>query len=161
MLWCHLDQQSVLQRLVVQDHLSEAIVVDLLTEMCCHPVSYTHLDVYKRQTTACWKYAVVCCKYLWNIISSSTYVTTVANFEDKRIIESARKGLYYFYYNLMPVSYTHLDVYKRQQQQQSKNKTTFQNFSTRKVSAITEVSPKETSKVTRYESCLLYTSRCV
>ena len=75
------------------------------------PVSYTHLDVYKRQEddgvvfaegnysngnqAGDWKY------YYQGKLSK------IINFEDTT-------GRYYYYTEYKPVSYTHLDVYKRQ-----------------------------------------------
>ena len=57
------------------------------------PVSYTHLDVYKRQIYSHVNYSV----------------TKIMNFIEKNI-------LYYLTRAIAsgPVSYTHLDVYKRQ-----------------------------------------------
>ena len=53
------------------------------------PVSYTHLDVYKRQAVPRW--------------------FSQQNEEDEEEIIEA-----YYKYRDEPVSYTHLDVYKRQ-----------------------------------------------
>ena len=56
------------------------------------PVSYTHLDVYKRQT-------------------DSDLNTVIIN-ADKDLIKRAVSNL--IQNSINPVSYTHLDVYKRQ-----------------------------------------------
>ena len=55
-------------------------------------VSYTHLDVYKRQTLAC------CCLGMWEPASPFSPVVSPT---------PCLTGM-------CPVSYTHLDVYKRQ-----------------------------------------------
>ena len=64
--------------------------------MTALPVSYTHLDVYKRQIPFC----------------KELYIE-----RDDFMIEPPKKYFRLFPGNevrLMPVSYTHLDVYKRQ-----------------------------------------------
>ena len=62
------------------------------------PVSYTHLDVYKRQ--------LICCVVDFGI----------AQFGLLNLIQKAYSGIAYLAIPviLIPVSYTHLDVYKRQ-----------------------------------------------
>ena len=59
---------------------------------CSWTVSYTHLDVYKRQT---------------QIISQFTE-------GDTQMILAGQKSLFANGLTFIPVSYTHLDVYKRQ-----------------------------------------------
>ena len=66
------------------------------------PVSYTHLDVYKRQVVAYHKIL----KEVGCSFSRDMY--------DKEVLRQVKKGLGTF----GPVSYTHLDVYKRQALQQ-------------------------------------------
>ena len=73
------------------------------------PVSYTHLDVYKRQTLQA---------------AQGTESTSIVNFENGKIAGAIRNyispemGAIYQKYTQEPlrVSYTHLDVYKRQGQ---------------------------------------------
>ena len=85
------------------------LVILVLTLAGRKPVSYTHLDVYKRQADALSEYKVA------KVNSLTVRVGVLANvmpaafefaFEaltDDTIFSGAR-----------PVSYTHLDVYKRQ-----------------------------------------------
>ena len=75
-------------------------------------VSYTHLDVYKRQ---------VCLRYITYCIIKLNCILLNINADAGRYIciESAR-GVHqanfclFMFQMLTPVSYTHLDVYKRQ-----------------------------------------------
>ena len=57
------------------------------------PVSYTHLDVYKRQHENCSMYGVMC-----------NLMFLIFKFSHS----------FPFFFTSTPVSYTHLDVYKRQ-----------------------------------------------
>ena len=72
------------------------------------PVSYTHLDVYKRQD------------YRGNTVeavSSSSYLYGAHCEPGMRVIAEVNESddsLYVTVYSYDPVSYTHLDVYKRQ-----------------------------------------------
>ena len=62
------------------------------------PVSYTHLDVYKRQS------------YDFTQLTDEELLAELEIVDDRRIwkiAEAIRRGM-------PPVSYTHLDVYKRQ-----------------------------------------------
>ena len=58
-------------------------------------VSYTHLDVYKRQVTAC----------------DNDYVSSGIRLQ---LADSFLEIGYYDFISRISVSYTHLDVYKRQ-----------------------------------------------
>ena len=82
--------------------------------MCTHPVSYTHLDVYKRQpdNKSIWIglttiYGIGRPKSLTILeeigIDFMTKVKDLTDEQEKKISEA-----------LKAVSYTHLDVYKRQ-----------------------------------------------
>ena len=69
------------------------------------PVSYTHLDVYKRQ--------VLPLGYSFNLDGSMMYMTFASMFIAQAYnITSITGDL--TQQIIMPVSYTHLDVYKRQ-----------------------------------------------
>ena len=63
------------------------------------PVSYTHLDVYKRQ-------------YTGSMLEVSNTLGT--NSEDITMGYYAASAGMAIAYPIIPVSYTHLDVYKRQ-----------------------------------------------
>ena len=66
-------------------------------------VSYTHLDVYKRQTSSCRV-----------IFGEADFLPglVVDKYEDVLVVECLALGMEQF----KAVSYTHLDVYKRQSQ---------------------------------------------
>ena len=64
------------------------------------PVSYTHLDVYKRQVG--W-FGVLC--ITMSVVVGFLYILYVCVLFVLVIVRSKQ---------FMPVSYTHLDVYKRQ-----------------------------------------------
>ena len=66
--------------------------------MYCIPVSYTHLDVYKRQVNA--HEFMAHAEYYGGDIKESARILL----KDKSAWER----------RILPVSYTHLDVYKRQ-----------------------------------------------
>ena len=78
---------------------------------CFNPVSYTHLDVYKRQ-----EYVPVEDYHLWSrLIVKTQFYIIQESLVDYRIhdsnisqtkIDNVKRS--------NPVSYTHLDVYKRQ-----------------------------------------------
>ena len=72
------------------------------------PVSYTHLDVYKRQRYSSLFHSSVISSSLETICSlcDNRYMNIVISFL-VRVISSSL-------YLITPVSYTHLDVYKRQ-----------------------------------------------
>ena len=83
------------------------------------PVSYTHLDVYKRQVLGSGSlYAGMLFHLLYNGLSlvlsggGQTGQTLLAQIGGLQGVWTllARTGLY----GMVPVSYTHLDVYKRQ-----------------------------------------------
>ena len=65
-------------------------------------VSYTHLDVYKRQL-----------QYLKE--KKQDFVTDSTNLEDDALRNKIRHHVVPLLESINPVSYTHLDVYKRQQ----------------------------------------------
>ena len=75
--------------------------------MTCAPVSYTHLDVYKRQYDMSLNAAVL------TAVEEGQYTINVSNSVllpmGKPPIEGTVDAL-----TIAPVSYTHLDVYKRQ-----------------------------------------------
>ena len=71
-------------------------------------VSYTHLDVYKRQDTACD--LSVCLSMVSSLLDRPVSDKLIA------IGEVGLGGEVRSVPNLEPVSYTHLDVYKRQRQ---------------------------------------------
>ena len=73
------------------------------------PVSYTHLDVYKRQ------------EYCGAVIKNEFYDWQTESFEIYESISTNLKSFlqllvsgYILFLCVFPVSYTHLDVYKRQ-----------------------------------------------
>ena len=70
-------------------------------------VSYTHLDVYKRQIVNSMQYLVAARKHEFGILRAMGI--TDAGFRKMLVKEGIRYGVY-----SSPVSYTHLDVYKRQ-----------------------------------------------
>ena len=78
-----------------------------LPERAVWPVSYTHLDVYKRQI-----------KTRGNNLYSSFDTAVVGLFEwvDGKNVETdqTKSTEYQMLCKIYPVSYTHLDVYKRQ-----------------------------------------------
>ena len=76
------------------------------------PVSYTHLDVYKRQTSSC---------FLTHLIDSAVSITLQPDTGvSKRLSAAAQEILFNSGNEIswrtvsIAVSYTHLDVYKRQ-----------------------------------------------
>ena len=80
--------------------------VAVVTGAAGTPVSYTHLDVYKRQSLDC-------------VIENNLFHDVILNGKDMAAVYGGRdarcQGLIIrnnHFYN--PVSYTHLDVYKRQ-----------------------------------------------
>ena len=94
------------------------------------PVSYTHLDVYKRQVHT-WTDTVWLTRdrtrpsNTGSLLGSITHTGNLAVGEDYlgtlqvTIPDGQLSGNYYIAvwsdaYNVIPVSYTHLDVYKRQ-----------------------------------------------
>ena len=74
-----------------------------------YPVSYTHLDVYKRQ--ACDKLIPVTLE-----LGGKSANIVFDDADLKQAIDGACKGILF-----NPVSYTHLDVYKRQRKNRNKN----------------------------------------
>ena len=68
------------------------------------PVSYTHLDVYKRQVV------VVGCGTQKKVNLTGSVGLATAKEIEARPVANATQALQ----GLLPVSYTHLDVYKRQ-----------------------------------------------
>ena len=66
------------------------------------PVSYTHLDVYKRQP-------------YYNIPDSDSYIYVVFEQETGYMVSNCAKLQW------EPVSYTHLDVYKRQERESAEH----------------------------------------
>ena len=70
--------------------------------ICYFPVSYTHLDVYKRQLLNSWLNQFTETTSLWYALSRSYSINLPSSFSTAH--PSA----------LESVSYTHLDVYKRQ-----------------------------------------------
>ena len=82
----------------------------LILKNCLAPVSYTHLDVYKRQT-------LVDISFCDNKYSEHDVTETIANLKElqSRLNDSEQSK--------NAVSYTHLDVYKRQYSGCFKNKS--------------------------------------
>ena len=79
------------------------------------PVSYTHLDVYKRQLISfCavfpYYHIVIFILQISNVMLFCKRNTIITDFF--RISRTMRYATDFF--KIMPVSYTHLDVYKRQ-----------------------------------------------
>ena len=77
--------------------------------MCLKSVSYTHLDVYKRQTLGC----------ALELSSMGIRVDADALARQLSIAGCGERAALPFHKMLLtdePVSYTHLDVYKRQSQ---------------------------------------------
>ena len=83
-LWQSFEAYSTRRRLVIQVHLI--------------PVSYTHLDVYKRQLMQCSDF------FDEHKDINQVAVRNTA-FSAKKVKDDG---------DITPVSYTHLDVYKRQ-----------------------------------------------
>ena len=69
---------------------------------CLEPVSYTHLDVYKRQEGTATRI-----KGKWMLIT--TNMNEIPKQENAMTGDGNASGT-----DIYPVSYTHLDVYKRQ-----------------------------------------------
>ena len=83
----------------------------LLFATSCRAVSYTHLDVYKRQEL---NHELIKFFSLGITKSNSTFL-----YFDNEISYTHLYSLHFstaFSMSISPVSYTHLDVYKRQQQ---------------------------------------------
>ena len=78
--------------------------------MCPIPVSYTHLDVYKRQVL--WRVITKLEKSLIIILEITVSGTPAFNFAGYDMVCVIRLKLLYI--GIKSVSYTHLDVYKRQ-----------------------------------------------
>ena len=83
------------------------------------PVSYTHLDVYKRQVYFVLdKYlyfktitGLLSICFFWRLHTAGTWsCTSTDDLFDKNLFYGAET----VWYTIVPVSYTHLDVYKRQ-----------------------------------------------
>ena len=86
---------------------------------CITPVSYTHLDVYKRQGILKERMAALMTDGLRaQILEANGYRTQILEFIDMAhtpknlLIRAVYNG--HCADNKAPVSYTHLDVYKRQ-----------------------------------------------
>ena len=91
------------------------------------PVSYTHLDVYKRQLMMCAKVQKVGSVLLMGLITGLIYYVTgqftvviLVSFVIACGLAELIRGLTHYrsmagnLVSFVPVSYTHLDVYKRQ-----------------------------------------------
>ena len=88
---------------------------------CIRTVSYTHLDVYKRQhvgTVLLGLLAVYGLNMLGTILSTNLFSGTspldLVLSEVFMLVVSLIVGIISAGFGYMPVSYTHLDVYKRQ-----------------------------------------------
>ena len=90
-------------------------------------VSYTHLDVYKRQLTACGQkesentvYSIGISQYGEHASLDNCRIGFLQGLEEAGLVEGTDFTVDYqnagFDDNIAPVSYTHLDVYKRQEQ---------------------------------------------
>ena len=55
----------MMERLFQQDHVSKDSMTEIaeMKEQVLEPVSYTHLDVYKRQVGIYWRHMMPECKY--------------------------------------------------------------------------------------------------
>ena len=82
-------------------------------QICCYrSVSYTHLDVYKRQHRLSVKF-----NKLWVVAEIVLFVLVGATLDIKYAVSAGVLSIILILGVLvfrMPVSYTHLDVYKRQ-----------------------------------------------
>ena len=76
-------------------------------------VSYTHLDVYKRQGNNTYPDT----NYAASQYYDESYEARINRFDEPYVSTSYYSDIYtapYYYYDPSPVSYTHLEVYKRQ-----------------------------------------------
>ena len=80
-------------------------MIPLFVTYECTTVSYTHLDVYKRQDDILCEHALYECV---KALNENPDTDVLYSDEDKMSMKA--------------VSYTHLDVYKRQVQQPQKNR---------------------------------------
>ena len=78
------------------------------------PVSYTHLDVYKRQNADSFlqRQVIVVFSEVWKLHALCYIVGQIAGWLGVRYLSGICRLLYRG--GFRPVSYTHLDVYKRQ-----------------------------------------------
>ena len=121
------------------------------------PVSYTHLDVYKRQHWLCLKIIVIpafagmtkeCCWLTWSQRSQA-------------LSPHCRNPLPLPPPSTRTVSYTHLDVYKRQEEYDVMLQAGRENRTSPEDLANTYVRGRGEELVPLSNLCLLYTSRCV
>ena len=82
------------------------------------PVSYTHLDVYKRQETGTSDEGKVLNIYCWNEEFKSRLTDHYPGYTEVDAT-TGTLGDVTVKWNITPVSYTHLDVYKRQAKDRS------------------------------------------
>ena len=110
------------------------------------PVSYTHLDVYKRQE----KMLRIIVEFLTKVgLSIEIKLVKLLQQQQRLILDEFSHVQRCF----LSVSYTRLDVYKRQ---------VFCCFVIRDLRAsVLSVKPVRGSDIRMVQSCLLYTSRCV
>ena len=78
------------------------------------PVSYTHLDVYKRQHYVCADDTHGTPIMLAAEKAGVTPEAFIARIKESHERDFAAFGVAFDHYDSTPVSYTHLDVYKRQ-----------------------------------------------
>ena len=97
-----------------------ALVEDIVQQLGLVPVSYTHLDVYKRQFIKGYD---VIHSVIWGNVNQymktfkewgKTIVYDFATDLDDPEIQKLLPYVDYGFFSYKPVSYTHLDVYKRQ-----------------------------------------------
>ena len=115
------------------------------------PVSYTHLDVYKRQPSG----AGVRINGSFPGIKAGFYTVSVSHIN---IDYPPRGNVSFLNCTVGPVSYTHLDVYKRQAQY-NKTISSFEHRFIPRAQKLKNLGVTSTKELPR--ACLLYTSRCV
>ena len=87
------------------------------------PVSYTHLDVYKRQRVHSPEFSLITSVYQILQYSATRLMYIIRSPYSNYTLGTKQLGCYHIIhwfsfklgYKYIPVSYTHLDVYKRQE----------------------------------------------
>ena len=100
--------ENTFSTLIVAEYPARACVPNGFTTACTITVSYTHLDVYKRQTMS---------KELLDFFDfnkNTPSVSAVTQQRSKVLPEACEYLFKSFTDDNLSVSYTHLDVYKRQ-----------------------------------------------
>ena len=81
------------------------------------PVSYTHLDVYKRQALGYNRpddIPITLSTVMQNIIDDKTLDASQSIIHHREVVDLLPSNIELSGFEVRPVSYTHLDVYKRQ-----------------------------------------------